>query len=247
MRYFLNLSYNGTNYHGWQKQLNSLSIQEIVESKLKILLKHEVETVASGRTDTGVHALEQFIHFDTPLVIDSTAFVRKLNAILPVEISANNIFQVRDTASARYDARKRSYIYKVSLRKNPFVNQTAHLLYAKPDIEKMNLAAQMLIKYEDFQAFSKVKTGVTHFRCQIFEAYWVDNDNLIVFHITANRFLRGMVRCIVGSILDVGMNKTTIEKFCENIENKNRNFTGSSVPAKGLFLSKVQFSNNLFI
>lgn len=241
MRYFIELAYKGKNYHGWQIQPDVISVQEEINKALSTVLKEDICIVGAGRTDTGVHASQMFAHFDTDKVLAEN-FGFRLNALLPDDIVIFKTQLVHNDAHARFDASSRSYEYKIWLGRNPFSLDTSWQLYnQKLDIELMNKAAEILYEYEDFECFSKVKTDVHTFNCKVTNAKWVVNNNDVTFHISANRFLRNMVRAIVGTLIDVGIGKITINDFRKIIESKNRSNAGTSVPAKGLFLTKVVY------
>ena len=241
MKYFIEIAYNGKNYHGWQIQPDVISVQEKINIAVSTILREKIVVVGAGRTDTGVHALQMFAHFDTEKDIDAN-FTHKLNAILPSDIVIFNIILVHDNAHTRFDALSRSYEYKVWLGRNPFLLETTlQLHHQKLNINLMNEAAKILYEYEDFECFSKVKTDVHTFNCKVTEAKWILNKNELTFHISANRFLRNMVRAIVGTLIDVGKEKITVKDFRKIIESKNRSNAGTSVPAKGLFLTKVEY------
>lgn len=243
LRYFIELAYRGTKYHGWQIQANAISVQETFNKVLGTLLKEEVSTIGSGRTDTGVHAMQQFVHFDTEKVLLPHPHIYQLNALLPPDIVVKQIYQVSAKAHARFDAVARSYEYRISTSKNPFLPDMSYL-YTKPlDIATMNEAALILVKYTDFESFSLVKTEVNHFNCQIYKAFWEVSGDLLLFHIQANRFLRGMVRAIVGTLIDVGMGKRSTAEFENIIQSKDRRKAGRAVPPQGLFLTRVQYKD----
>lgn len=246
-RYFLEISYKGTHYHGWQIQANAFTVQEALESGLSTYFREPISVMGSGRTDTGVHALMQICHFDTTQVIAKENFIRAINGILPDDISVNSIREVTPDAHARFSALKRSYIYRIILKKCPFNEDLVWRHYLNPDIEKMNIAAEALLRHSDFECFSKVHTSVKHFRCEIKTAYWEQKDGELVFHITANRFLRGMVRAIVGTLIEIGLGKRSLEEMDEIIVSKNRSKAGRSAPAQGLFLSKIEYSQDVYI
>ncbi|MDA9328467.1 tRNA pseudouridine(38-40) synthase TruA [Flavobacteriaceae bacterium] len=239
MRYFIELSYKGTNYHGWQIQPDASSVQEEITKALATILQEKILLVGAGRTDAGVHASQMFAHVDTVKKLTDD-YVHKLNAILPNDIVIKSIKEVSDETHARFDAVSRTYEYKILLGRDPFLLETTWQLHQKNlQIEKMNEAANLLFKYEDFESFSKVKTDVNTFNCTIMKAVWTLDDKHLIFHIKANRFLRNMVRAIVGTLLEVGLGKKTVEDFRKIIESKKRSEAGLSVPAKGLFLTEV--------
>lgn len=241
MRYFIELSYNGKNYHGWQIQPDAISVQEKINNALSTVYQKDIQIVGAGRTDTGVHASQMFAHFDIDKFIDDN-LVFKLNSILPNDIFIKAIFLVDDEKHARFDALSRSYEYKIWLGRNPFLLDFSWQIHSqKPNIALMNEAAKLLLDYEDFESFSKVKTDVHTFNCNVTEAFWIQKENQLTFHISANRFLRNMVRAIVGTLLDVGLEKISISDFKNIIESKNRSNAGLSVPAKGLFLTQIKY------
>ena len=241
MRYFIELSYNGKNYHGWQIHPDAISVQEKINNALSTVYQKDIQIVGAGRTDTGVHASQMFAHFDIYKLIDDNLEF-KLNSILPNDIFIKAIFLVDDEKHARFDALSRSYEYKIWLGRNPFLLDFSWQIHSqKPNVTLMNEAAKLLLDYEDFESFSKVKTNVHTFNCNVTEAFWVQKDNQLTFHISANRFLRNMVRAIVGTLLDVGLDKISISDFKNIIESKNRSNAGLSVPAKGLFLTQIKY------
>ena len=242
MRYFLETSYKGTNYHGWQIQPDVSSIQEVITKGISTILQKNIELVGAGRTDAGVHASQMFAHFDVDLVLDKD-FSNKLNSVLSDDIVIINCFEVSENLHARFDALYRSYEYRIFLGRNPFLLETTWQLHQQTlDVDKMNLAAKLLFEYTDFECFSKVKTDVKTFNCTIIKAKWMQEDNHLIFQITANRFLRNMVRAIVGTLIEVGLHKMSIEEFRAVIESKKRSNAGVSVPAKGLFLTEVKYN-----
>ena len=239
MRYFIELSYKETNYHGWQIQPDASSVQEEITKALATILQEKILLVGAGRTDAGVHASQMFAHVDTVKKLTDD-YVHKLNAILPNDIVIKSIKEVSDETHARFDAVSRTYEYRILLGRDPFLLETTWQLHQKNlQIEKMNEAANLLFKYEDFESFSKVKTDVNTFNCTIMKAVWTLEDKHLIFHIKANRFLRNMVRAIVGTLIEVGLGKKTVEDFRKIIESKKRSEAGLSVPAKGLFLTEV--------
>ena len=241
MRYFIELSYNGKNYHGWQIQPDVISVQEKLNRALSIILQVKTEVVGAGRTDTGVHASQMFAHFDVDSELKGD-YVFKLNSILPDDIVVYKLFLVDDEKHVRFDAVSRSYEYKIWLGRNPFLLDVTWQIHSQNlDINLMNEAASLLLEYEDFQTFSKVKTDVYTFNCNVTQAVWKKNINELTFYISANRFLRNMVRSIVGTLLDVGLGKLSLDDFRKIIESKNRGKAGLSVPAKGLFLTQIKY------
>ncbi|WP_317208030.1 tRNA pseudouridine(38-40) synthase TruA [Mongoliitalea daihaiensis] len=246
-RYFIELSYDGKHYHGWQLQNNALTVQEVLEKGLSTLLKRDISIMGSGRTDTGVHATQQFAQFDSPILLDKLEFLKKINGILPPTIAIHDLRLVKKDAHARFHAISRSYIYKITLEKNPFYKDSHWLYYKALDVEKMNAAATILKEYKDFESFSKVHTDVHTFLCQLFEAKWEQNGYELLFNISANRFLRGMVRAIVGTLVEVGTGKVSLEEFRNIIEAKNRKKAKAAAPAQGLYLCRVQYPESIFI
>lgn len=240
MRYFIELSYKGTDYHGWQYQPNAISVQEKLNDGLSKILKESISIMGAGRTDAGVHALQMFAHFDIDTEFDFAQTLFKLNSYLPDDIVVSRFIKVQDKAHTRFDATSRSYEYRIVLGRNPFLLDTTWQFFHRTlDVSKMNEAAKLLLNYIDFKCFSKSKTDVNTYNCKVTEAYWELNDSMLVFHISADRFLRNMVRAIVGTLVDVGLGKTSIREFTEIIESRDRTKAGLSVPAKGLFLTKI--------
>jgi tRNA pseudouridine38-40 synthase len=241
LRYFIELSYNGKNYHGWQIQPDAISVQQKVNYALSTMLQYEISVVGAGRTDTGVHASQMFAHFDVDQKLDENV-VFKLNSILPEDIVVRKVFSVDQEMHARFNALSRSYVYKICLGRDPFLLDFAWQIHSqKFDLNRMNEAAKLLLEYQDFESFSKVKTDVYTFNCDITKAVWIEKENELTFHISANRFLRNMVRAIVGTLLEVGSGKKTVEDFRKIIESKSRSKAGLSVPAKGLFLTAIKY------
>jgi tRNA pseudouridine38-40 synthase len=239
LRYFIELSYNGKNYHGWQIQPDAISVQEKLNNAISTIFQEQIKVVGAGRTDTGVHASQMFAHFDIDKDLKEDV-VFKLNSILPNDISVQKIFLVDAEKHVRFDATSRSYEYKICLGRNPFLLDFSWQIHSQePDVNLMNEAAKLLLEYTDFQTFSKVKTDVYTFNCDITEAFWKLEGSELTFYISANRFLRNMVRAIVGTLVDVGLGKISKEGFRSIIEIKNRGNAGLSVPAKGLFLTKI--------
>jgi tRNA pseudouridine38-40 synthase len=243
-RYFIELAYDGTSYHGWQSQHNAVSVQEVLNKALTTILREPVETLGCGRTDTGVHAKEFFAHFDladSSWVMDHGVFLRSINSILPHDIAVKNIIPVHAEAHARFDATLRSYEYHIHFNKDPFKNGYSCLLRDEPDLELMNKAAGIIMEYIDFSCFSKSNTQVKTNNCKITNAVWVREHDGIIFKISADRFLRNMVRAIVGTLLMVGHKEIAPEAIRDIIQSKNLNNAGTSVPACGLYLTEVKY------
>ena len=246
MRYFFEISYKGTNYHGWQIQQNAMSIQELVQNGLKQLLRYEVDITGSGRTDAGVHAKQQYFHADIKGILNCVDFAYKLNAVLPNDVFISSIRKVKQNAHARFDARLRAYDYVMINKRDPFLLNEAYIYHGSLDIDMLNKASQLLVGEHDFESFSKVKTQVNNFNCEVFQALWKQEDNKITFHIEANRFLRGMVRAIVGTLLMVNERKIEIDDLKGILNSKNRGMAGQSVSPDGLYLSKVSYPVDIF-
>jgi tRNA pseudouridine38-40 synthase len=242
-RYFIELSYDGTNYHGWQVQPNAVAVQEVLDKALAILLRQPIETVGCGRTDTGVHAKDFFAHLDVQSMDHrpSTMDKRSLNALLPHDIAIKSIIAIHPEAHARFDATLRSYEYHIHFEKDPFLNGYSWLIRDRPTLELMNRAAEIVMEYTDFSCFSKSNTQVKTNNCKIAKAEWAEIENGIVFHISADRFLRNMVRAIVGTLLQVGKGEMPPENIRRVIESKNRSKAGTSVPACGLYLTEIKY------
>jgi tRNA pseudouridine38-40 synthase len=246
LRYFIELSYNGTNYHGWQVQPNVISVQEKINDGLSKLLKESINIMGAGRTDAGVHASQMYAHFDYDNEIDIKYLIDRLNSFLPDDIVIYKIFPVGEKAHTRFHATSRSYEYRIYLGRNPFLLRTTWQLYRyELDVEKMNDAAKILLNHTDFKCFSKSNTDVSTYNCDVREAIWRQKDNLLVFHITADRFLRNMVRAIVGTLINVGLGKNSIEDLIKIIESRNRSEAGLSVPARGLFLTRIEYPKTM--
>lgn len=247
MRYFIEIAYNGKNYFGWQRQPKQMSVQQVIEESLSTLLREDIKITGAGRTDAGVHAKQLFAHFDFEAINDTKALVFRINSFLPKDISVVNIFQVKDNAHARFDAVAREYEYVISLRKDPFSQYFAYQLNKIPDVDLMNKTAELLFNHIDFQCFSRSKTDVKTYNCVISKARWELIDNKLTFTISADRFLRNMVRAIVGTLLDVGFGKTSAEDFQAILNSKNRSMAGASAPAHGLYLTKVKYPEEIFL
>jgi len=240
-RYFIEIAYNGTAYHGWQIQKNALSVQELINKVLSTLCRQNIETLGCGRTDTGVHARQLFAHVDIPADIDvlNLQFLLSINSMLPFDIVVKRFIKVAPDAHARFDASLRSYEYHIHFSKDPFLHNLSWLLRDKPDLALMNQAAAILMEYKDFSCFSKSNTKTLTNNCLIQRAEWVKTENGIVFHISADRFLRNMVRAIVGTLIRVGKKEMEVEDIRKVIDSKNRSVAGESVAACGLYLTEV--------
>lgn len=241
MRYFLEVSYKGTNYSGFQKQHNANTIQAEVEKALEIFFQHKISLTGSSRTDTGVHALQNFFHFDFDGHINSDSLY-SLNAILPADIVLKNVFLVSETSHSRFDAISREYKYYIYQLKNPFVDDRAFYFPYKINIELIQDAASVIKSYSDFTSFSKRNTQVKNFHCKIFESEWLLEHDYLVYRIKANRYLRGMVRALTATMLLVGRKKIDLSQFKEIIESKDCTKASFAVPAHGLFLINVNYS-----
>lgn len=247
-RYFIDLAYEGTNYHGWQIQPNGISVQECLMKALATYLRKETEVIGAGRTDAGVHASCMVAHFDYDGELDLMLLTEKLNRLLPPDISVFRIRKVRMKAHARFDAVSRTYKYYVTTVKYPFNRHLKYKVHGKLDFQKMNEAASVLFDYTDFTSFSKLHTDVKTNNCRIMHAGWTqEGEQDWVFTIRADRFLRNMVRAIVGTLLEVGRGKLTVEDFRRVIESKDRNCAGSSAPGHALFLVDVKYPQDIFI
>jgi len=247
-RYFIYLSYDGTAYHGWQIQPNGDSVQERLMQALSTVLRGEIEVIGAGRTDAGVHASLMVAHFDTTELLDTTFFVDKLNRLLPRDIAVDNLRLVKSDAHARFDAVSRTYKYYITTIKSPFNRLYCCRLFQNPDFIKMNEAACVLLDYSDFTSFSKLHTDVKTNNCKVTYAQWEQlEDATWVFTISADRFLRNMVRAIVGTLLEVGRGKLTVEGFKQIIEQKDRRLAGTSVPGNALFLTDIVYPEELFL
>lgn len=247
MRYFIYLSYDGAGYHGWQIQPNAVSVQERMEKALFTLLRKPVPVTGAGRTDTGVNARLMVAHFDIDEPISDTIVIAdRLNRILPKDIAISRIVPVRPDAHSRFDAISRTYKYYVIGHKSPFTEAYAWRYKGILDFDKMNEAARCLFLYTDFTSFSKLHTDVKTNNCRIMEAHWDAEGEGHVFTIRADRFLRNMVRAIVGTLIEVGKGKLSIEAFCKIIEKKDRCSAGTSVPGNALFLHDIEYPREIF-
>lgn len=247
MRYLLEIAYKGTHFSGWQKQPNAKTIQEEIEKALHTLLQKPVAITGSGRTDTGVHAEMQIAHFDTEYILDEYFYKHKCNGLLPYDIAIKRMIPVKDDFHARFDAIARKYEYRIVQEKNPFLRNLSYFFPNRVlDLDKMNEAGAVLKAYQDFECFSKVNTDVNTFVCQIYESYWQNRNGVLVYTIKADRFLRGMVRAIVGTMLEIGQGKASIDTLKEIIQSKDRQKAYRAVPAEGLFLHQVEYPLEIF-
>lgn len=241
-RYFIEFAYNGTHYCGWQIQPDAMTVQQKLQEALSLLLREPIEVVGAGRTDAGVHASQMFAHFNTAQTFDFELLTRRLNSYLPSDIAVHRFYAVPADAHARFDAVARTYHYHIHPHKSPFKDNLSWYHFQALDVDKMNKAAQILLEYTDFECFSKTHTDVNTFNCKITEAYWTVNpDGGLQFTITADRFLRNMVRAIVGTLVHIGTGKAAIEHMHHVIQSKNRSQAGFSVPAHGLYLTQVKY------
>lgn len=241
-RYFLKLSYKGTNYCGWQIQPNDKTVQGEINNALQKLNRTiPVLSMGCGRTDTGVHATDFYAHFDFPKISDLEQFKFKMNTMLPLDIVIHDVSEVIDERHARYDAISRTYKYYISTTKNAFNSDTVLYENHNLDLKKMNLACEVLLQYDDFECFSKVKTEVNNFKCSITKANWEVENNVVVFTISANRFLRNMVRSIVGTMIAIGKGRIEVDDLHDIIKSKDRSFAGKSVSPNGLFLTEIKY------
>lgn len=247
-RYFIYLSYDGTNYHGWQIQPNGISVQEVLMKALSTFLRKHIEVVGAGRTDAGVHARLMVAHFDFDTELDCATVVDKLNRLLPLDVVVHRVRRVKSDAHARFDATYRTYKYYITTCKDPFSRAFSWRIFQTLDFEKMNEAAQTLFDYIDFTSFSKLHTDVKTNNCKMMYARWEQiGEHNWVFTIQADRFLRNMVRAVVGTLVEVGKGKLTVEGFRKVIEEKNRCSAGTSVPGNALFLVDVGYPEELFL
>jgi len=246
-RYFIELAYKGTNFHGWQIQPNATSVQASLEKALTMTTREPISVTGAGRTDTGVHASYFVAHFDSEKnELNHPDFAYKLNSFLSKDIVIFNISKVGSEAHARFDAISRTYQYHLNLKKDPFAMETSWQFHVQPDLQKMNEACRILFEYTDFTSFSKLHTDVKTNNCKIYKAEWVQSGSNILFTVKADRFLRNMVRSLVGTLLEVGLGKVDLSGFRQIIEQKNRGAAGLSVPAHGLFLTDIEYPESLF-
>ena len=245
MRYFVEFSYFGKNYHGWQRQPNAISVQQVLEETISTFLRRPTSLVGAGRTDAGVHAKQMFAHFESEEIENIQNVIYRLNAFLPEDIAIHKIFKVEGEAHARFDATERTYEYWLVRDKNPFYFDFAYYIKQPLNLEKMNEAALLLMQYNDFECFSKSNTDVKTYLCDIKRAIWTIEGEKLIFTITADRFLRNMVRAVVGTLLDVGIGKSEVAYVKSVINSKDRSMAGPSVPAKGLYLTSVLYPEKI--
>jgi len=247
VRYFFDIAYNGTAYHGWQSQNNALGIQQVIEERLFLITQRQIEITGSGRTDTGVHARQQIFHADFEDQINTDNLRYHLNSVLPKDIVIRKIMPVRPDTHARYDACQRTYQYRIIGEKDPFQLKQAYHYRKAMRLDALNEAASCLVGSHDFQAFSKVKTDVNNYFCRINHVNWQLDESVYCFNIRADRFLRGMVRAIVGTLLLVNEKKLDVSDIGQIILSRDRQKAGRSVPPEGLFLMKVEYPAEIFI
>lgn len=249
-RYFIELSYDGAAYCGWQRQPDAPTVQQALEKALSTLLRQDVEVVGAGRTDTGVNASYYVAHFDCESgVKDCAQLVYKLNLILPQDIAVKAVREVCEQAHARFDAVEREYTYYISQRKNPFRRFSAWQYYVQLDMERMNEAAATLLEYDDFTSFAKLNSNNKTNICHVVKAEWRRaewDEDLLIFTIRADRFLRNMIRAIVGTLVDVGRGRYTVEEFCDILHSRDLSRSSAGAPAQGLFLSDVKYSDEVY-
>lgn len=247
MRYFIQLAYKGTDFHGWQMQTNANSVQAELEKAFSAILRQPISIMGSGRTDTGVHAEQQFAHFEVAEPIEITGkLLHALNSMTPFGIAIQTIFPVGDDHHARFTAHSRYYQYRITRHKNPFLTLQSYLFRPQLDVGLMNEAAALLLRHTNFKSFSKLRANVMHFNCTITRAGWTTDPDGLTFHIKANRFLWGMVRCIVGTLLEVGQGRMTVAEFEQVILAQDRAVAGRAAPASGLFLVEVGYPEEVF-
>lgn len=245
-RYFIELAYNGSKYHGWQIQPGAATVQQALNRAFATLLRKPVEVVGAGRTDTGVHASFYVAHFDwVGELADTAQLVYKLNRLLGKEIAVYRIYPVCPEAHARFSAFSRTYKYYIDKQKDPFTCDYAWKVYPLPDVRRMNEACRVLLEYTDFTSFSKLHTDVANNHCTVAEAHWEDTGRQLVFTIRANRFLRNMVRAIVGTLVEVGQGRNDVAGFRRIIESKDRCRAGASVPGHALFLCDIAYPEGI--
>lgn len=249
LRYFLEIAFDGSAYHGWQRQPQSISVQQVIEKTLSTLLRQPLTITGAGRTDAGVHASQLYAHFDVELAWsakDCEELVHRLNRFLPPAIAIHNLLPVLDDAHARFDALARTYRYRICTRKSPFLVGSAYFVHQNLNLSAMEKASEYLLGKQDFKCFSRSNTDVKTYICNVSEAKWKKLEEELIFEITADRFLRNMVRAVVGTLVEIGLEKYTPEHMLTIIDSQNRSQAGPSVPAHGLYLTRVIYPDNLF-
>jgi tRNA pseudouridine38-40 synthase len=246
-RYFIQLRYKGTNFNGWQKQKNARSIQETIENALSVLLRTPIELTGAGRTDTGVHAQNYFAHFDSSTsILEKDKFIYQVNQIVTDDICITRIIEVLPTAHARFDAISRTYEYRIILNKDPFEREFCLYVHNNLDRSLMNECCTILLENSDFTSFCKLHSDNKTNVCKLMEANWIIENNKLIFRIKSDRFLRNMVRAIVGTLIKVGEGKLSVVEFKAIVESKNRRLAGNSAPPQGLHLIEIEYSKNIF-
>ena len=248
MRYFFEIAFNGNPFHGWQIQENAITVQQVVQEKLQLIHKNEKPIVTGcGRTDAGVHAEQFFFHVDIPTIKNLNKYCFQMNNMLPIEIQLKKICLVKENAHARFDALSRTYEYRFSTLKSPFNSGFVTYISEKVNVNSMNECCEMIKGKHDFTSFSKTHTDVNHFFCEIFDAEWVKKDEQIIFRVKANRFLRNMVRALVGTMVLVGKEKISLSDFEKIMLSKDRTNAGPSAKAQGLFLTNISYPNQIYV
>ncbi len=247
MRYFIEIAFHGAAYAGWQKQPFDITVQSVVEKALFTVFQSEVACVGAGRTDAGVHASFFVAHFDVEQYFDERQFIFKMNQLLPHDVSVRDVYPVNAEAHARFDAISRTYEYYITQQKDPFRLDRATYIKKLLSVDLMNQAAEVLLEFTNFKCFSKVNTQVHTYNCSIKQAYWEQKEHLLVFRIQADRFLRNMVRAIVGTLIELGLRKRSIDELRQIIKSENRSKAGKSMPAHALFLTDIVYPQNIKI
>lgn len=247
MRYFLDISYNGTNFHGWQHQDNANSVQDEIENALQTIFRTKTPIMGAGRTDAGVHARQMYAHFDVEGPLDHKLVQHKLNGILPENVAVNNVLSVIEDAHARFHATERAYEYLITTVKDPFLKDQAYQFTRDLDVDTMNACAQKLIGKMDFSSFCKSNTDVHTYDCDVRSAHWEADGHLLRFTIKADRFLRNMVRAITGTLIECGQGKMNLAGFEDVINARDRSAAGYSVPACGLYLTEITYPKDIFV
>ncbi len=245
-RYFIQLAYDGTAYHGWQIQDNATTVQQVLNENLSTIHQENISVTGAGRTDTGVHAKQMFAHFDLDVPFPSwSEWIYRMNSLLPADISVIHLFQVREDSHARFDALKRTYRYEIVKYKDPFRINGSYLLKQKINLENMMEACKWFLGKQDFTSFSKLHSQTKTNICEVYRANFEENEHSLTFTVSADRFLRNMVRCMVGTLIEVGLNKLKPQEIKTILESKDRSRAGYSVPASGLYLSEIEYPNGI--